>query len=348
MKKYLFVLALILFPGWLKAQTATFTPTNTATNTFTSTPTPTPTNTKTFTPTNTLVPTFTPKPTNTPTFTKTPTPTFTNTKTFTPTKTNTPTWTPTPTFTPVGTPEGPASERTLKDIDNKLTSGVPSAGGTIGLVSQDNSYLNSNPCGTPTWVPNFGQVYPTCTPTFTPTGSFTPTPTNTFTLTSTPTANGFQIKSADCLLSVTFLNPNNLKSQYWEFGYQFSTNIPASAQTLLMRPINNGIVSTGSQSLLNIAGLFTAINYTNWSAGNSQNASNGVPNTGMVIQPNITPTQTLVITYTWLPIYANSLSFYRWKKQDTYWVLLKRDEKLYGPENYRPIKIFTDPTNFKT
>jgi hypothetical protein len=109
--------------------------------------------------------------------TSTTTPTFTGSAT--PTVTSTPTASQTP-FTGAAVVNWPTALPT-QSIQTFLfdSNGNPTTffAGNVPVANM----INNNPCGTPTWVPYYGQTYNTCTftPTNTPTGTLTPTPTAT-------------------------------------------------------------------------------------------------------------------------------------------------------------------------
>lgn len=274
----------------------------------------------------------------TPTPSFTPTPTYTNTTTFTVTLTQTKT--PTLTNTPVYTATGSATP---------VYTATPTFTGTISVWQTTVAAYTATPTytstgsATPTYTATPSYTFTptkTLTPTFTWTPTFTPTVDPTFPPTNTPTPWGFQIKSFDVLSSggVTFTFPHSV----WAYaGTTTFSNKNSAPSTFFIYP------QTGITQVVAGATTSAVINSLGY---NFSSTTNTIANTfgyctGIIYLPAVTPTQTMVVTVSILPISAPQS--FKWEHRDNYYVLWKRNPFIQGPENWKPVKVFSDPRNWR-
>lgn len=275
-----------------------------------------------------------PTPTNTVTKTATNTPTATFTPTLTGTFTNTPTNT--ATFTTTNTVTNTATNTTTNTVTNTITATATKTPTSTPTISYNGNSRYSAQATQIALEAGLSQNYP----------SFTPTPTGTLTPTVTPTPWGEQIKSADCLIGVTFINSGNLMAQGWICGFWPSTNLSGSSAATMSvyQQAFDGVhyqINTGN--VVAITGITSANGDQVGSVTN--NSAFTAWSNGVILKPGITPTQTCVITYVYLP-YSARMS-YRFEKKQNYWVFEKYDPSLLGPMCFRPVKIYIDLRNFR-
>lgn len=282
MKKILLMLAFLMISTLVHAQVTTSTYTSTATNTATLTVTQTCTNTiVTATPFNTS--TWTPTITPSPTWTAIPV---------------TPTITPTPVIVLTPNPVHPTNGLAL---DWSVRYGLFNPQNTPWVMILNPTWF---PTGTPTFT-----ITPTPTITSSPTATATvtltftgtvntPTITNTATntatntVTMTPTltplpSNSTYYVSADCLSKVVVTLPNNVTTM--DMFTLFSTIPTGSAAATIFtynEPPTGTLITTGGVSQVIAHSVLS-----------NEQIVNNIACSRFLIQPQITPTQTCVVTY---------------------------------------------------